>query len=106
MKTLTDLNLTELETSFVTTLIDALYAEPGFTDCDVKDISEGMNVSVETAKGVLGSLVKKGIVDTQEADHADFVFDKKSKKPLKVKRVTFDLVILNDNYYYLHPNWN
>ena len=34
------LSLTELEFKFLTTFISELYAEPGFSDVDVKDILE------------------------------------------------------------------
>lgn len=88
MKTLAELGLTELEQKFVETLITELYAEPDFTDVGVKEISKKMNCTVDSAKGVLGSLVKKGIVD---------VFENYSG---------FDLVILNTKFYYLHPVWS
>lgn len=87
---LTDLGLTELETSFIGWLIKALYAEPGFTDVDIKDMAEYMKISVPSAKGVLGSLVKKGIVQTERYD-ANF-------------RVQ-EFISLHGEYYYLHPEW-
>lgn len=102
MKTLKELNLTELETLFINTLIPQLYAEKDFTDTDVQYISKAMGISLESGKGVLGALVKKGIVDAIEFQHTKMVQVGK-----KIKMVTIDipLVVLNENFYYLHPTW-
>lgn len=85
-----DLKLTELESKFIEVFIGLLYAEPGFTDVDVMDMSKHMCVSVNTAKGVLGSLCKKGIVYAQE---------------VRSNRQTIELISLHTDYYYLHPIW-
>jgi DNA-binding IscR family transcriptional regulator len=57
-----ELNLTELESKTLTAFIGGLYAEPGFSDVDVNDLSCGLQISTKVLRGVLGSLVKKGIV--------------------------------------------
>ena len=57
-----ELNLTELETKTLTTFIGGLYAEPGFSDVDVNDLSSELGISTKVLRGALGSLVKKGIV--------------------------------------------
>lgn len=102
MKTLKDLNLTELEKSFVENLIPELYAEPGFTDVEVKEVAEKMGIDVKSAKGVLGSLCKKGILSTQLHDPSEL---KRVGKRLKLVIVKYEFIILNENYYYLHPEW-
>ena len=63
---ITELNLTELETKTLTAFIGGLYAEPGFSDVDVKDLSLELGISTKVLRGVLGSLVKKDIVFVDE----------------------------------------
>lgn len=76
---------TELEKSFVIELISELYAEPHFSDVGVNEIAMHMDVQTSTAKGVLGSLVKKGICDVPDDNYFA------------------GIVYLNPKYYYLHP---
>ena len=57
-----ELNLTELESKTLNTFVSCLYAEPGFSDVDVKDLSDELGISTKIIRGVLGSLVKKGVV--------------------------------------------
>ena len=60
-----ELNLTELESKTITAFIGGLYAEPGFSDVDVRDLSSELEISTKVLRGVLGSLVKKGIVSIE-----------------------------------------
>lgn len=103
MKTLNQLNLTELETSFINTLIPLLYSEKDFTDTDIKEISSKMGITIESGKGVLGSLVKKGIVNAIEFQHSKMV---QVGRKIKMVIVDIPLVVLNEDYYYLHPTWS
>lgn len=103
MKTIEELNLTMLETLFVKNLIPMLYAETGFTDVEVKEISGKMGVEVDSAKGVLGSLVKKGICETQL--HAPTELRRVGKR-LKLVTINYEFIALAPDYYHLHPNWN
>jgi len=64
--TINELNLTELETKTLTTFIGGLYAEPGFSDVDVNDLSSELGISTKVLRGALGSLVKKNIVFVDE----------------------------------------
>ena len=66
--TINELNLTELETKTLTTFIGGLYAEPGFSDVDVNDLSSELGISTKVLRGALGSLVKKNIVFVDEND--------------------------------------
>jgi hypothetical protein len=50
-----DIELTELETKTLNTFVSCLYAEPGFSDVDAKDISESLNISTKVIRGALGS---------------------------------------------------
>lgn len=102
METINDLNLTELETKFINTLIPLLYAEPNFTNTDIKEISKKMEISMESGKGVLGSLVKKGIVNAISFEHSKMV---QVGKKIKMVIIDIPLVILNENFYWLHPTW-
>jgi len=61
-----ELNLTELESLTLTAFIGGLYAEPGFSDVDVNDLSSELGIPTKVLRGVLGSLVKKGIVSIEE----------------------------------------
>jgi DNA-binding IclR family transcriptional regulator len=61
-----ELNLTELESLTLTAFIGGLYAEPGFSDVDVNDLSSVLGIPTKVLRGVLGSLVKKGIVSVDE----------------------------------------
>lgn len=65
---ITELNLTELESKTLTTFIGGLYAEPGFSDVDVNDLSSELGISTKVLRGALGSLVKKNIVFVDEND--------------------------------------
>jgi len=66
--TINELNLTELESKTLQSLIDGLYAEPGYSDVDVKDISKDLGIDTKVIRGALGSLVKKGIVQVEAND--------------------------------------
>jgi DNA-binding MarR family transcriptional regulator len=81
--TISELNLTELESKTLSTFIDCLYAEPGFSDVDVNDISEITKISTKTIRGALGSLVKKGFVTINTNDSG------------------YDIIDLNTKYWYL-----
>lgn len=68
---ITELNLTELESKTLNTFVECLYAEPGFSDVDVNDLSEELGISTKILRGALGSLVKKGVVtiDTNDSGY-------------------------------------
>jgi hypothetical protein len=61
-----ELNLTELESLTLNAFIKGLYAEPGFSDVDVNDLSSVLGIPTKVLRGVLGSLVKKGIVSIED----------------------------------------
>lgn len=83
-----ELNLTELESKTLSTFIDCLYAEPGFSDVDVNDISECTGISTKIIRGALGSLVKKGIVTINTNDSG------------------YDIIDLNTPYWHLvNESW-
>ena len=63
---ISNLNLTELESKTLTAFIGGLYAEPGFSDVDVNDLSSELGISTKVLRGALGSLVKKDIVFVDE----------------------------------------
>lgn len=88
---LEQLNLTILESEIVKSLIPMLYAEPGFSDVDVHDLKSDLNISTNTLRGGIGSLVKKGILFIDKAE------DNGSG---------YDLIHLSEKYWYLHsPSW-
>ena len=63
-----NLQLTNLETQVLENLINNLYAEPGFSDVDANDISRSTGIPMKSIRGVLSSLVKKGIIFLNETD--------------------------------------
>lgn len=86
--TITELNLTHLETITLNAYVSCLYAEPGYSDVDVKDLSEALNISSKVIRGVLGSLVKKGVVSINTNDSG------------------YDIIDLHTPYWHLvNENW-
>ena len=81
------IKLTQLETQVLKNLIDSLYAEAGFSDVDARDISDNTKVDIKSVRGALGSLVKKGIINIED------------------NGAGFEIIYLNNNHYYLHPEW-
>jgi len=61
--------LTEMESTVMNWLMTTgYYAEYSFSDVDVKDIAKATGIDIKSAKGVVGSLVKKGYVYVSERD--------------------------------------
>lgn len=86
-----NLNLTQLEETILTELIDNLYAEPGFSDVSPQDLSENTGISIKSIRGVLASLVKKDIIWIGDNDCKGIDFCK--------------IVYLEESHYNLHPEW-
>ena len=87
MEAIKDLNLTQLESQVLGSLISQLYAEAGFSDVDAKDIAQHIKVDIKSVRGSLGSLVRKGIVGIDGNDSG------------------YQIIYLNQDYWYLHPQW-
>lgn len=86
--TIENLNLTELESKTLNTFVACLYAEPGFSDVDVNDLSSELEISTKIIRGALGSLVKKGVVTIEKNDS------------------NYDIIYLNTPYWHLvNENW-
>jgi hypothetical protein len=82
---------TELEEQVLNALIENLYAEPGFSDVDATDLSEWTGIPTKQVRGVLSSLIKKGVVTLDETD--------------TYGARNYVIVYLNEAYWYLHPEW-
>ena len=83
-----NLNLTELESKTLSTFVGCLYAEPGFSDVDVNDLSDELGISTKIIRGALGSLVKKGVVTIEKNDS------------------NYDIIYLNTPYWHLvNESW-
>lgn len=87
-----NLQLTNLETQVLENLIDNLYAEPGFSDVDAKDISRNTGIPTKSIRGVLSSLIKKEIIQLDETH----TFGAPEQ---------YVLIYLNPSHWYLHPEW-
>ena len=61
-----ELDLTEMEAQVLKALISELYAEPGFSDVGVRDLSDITKIPMNSIRGVMGSLIKKGILAVYE----------------------------------------
>jgi len=94
MKTIKDLGLTKLEETILSCLIDGLYAEPGFSDVDAKDIASEIGIDIKSVRGGVGSLVKKGLIWVQETETWGVP-----------KSQQFQIIYLREEYHYLHPEW-
>jgi DNA-binding MarR family transcriptional regulator len=81
----TELTLTPLETKVMKKFIEELYAEPGYSDVDAKDISEKIGEDIKQVRGAISSLVKKGFVDIDENEH--------------------NILYLHPQWWCLHPVW-
>ena len=86
------LNLTESEKTVLHSLINGLYAEPGFSDVDAIDLSHWTGIPTKSIRGILSSLIKKGIVQVESTDNA-------------WAEKQYQIVYLNEAYWYLHPRW-
>ena len=83
-----NLSLTTLETQVLESIIENLYAEPGFSDIDASDLSCETGISTRSIRGVLSSLVQKNII------HIDDLFG-----------TGHQIVYLTPSHWYLHPEW-
>jgi DNA-binding MarR family transcriptional regulator len=68
------LPLTTLEKITLNSLVEQLYAEAGFSDVDVNDISNDINVSTSIIRGALGSLSKKGYIFVETQNGYDIIY--------------------------------
>jgi predicted transcriptional regulator len=88
MNGIINIDLTNLEVKTLSTFVGCLYAEPGFSDVDVNDISEELEIPTKSIRGALGSLVKKGVIFIDKNDSG------------------YDIIYLNKPYWYLvNENW-
>ncbi len=79
--------LTTQEQTVLTALIDGLYAEPGFSDVDAHDLTHATGIPTRTIRGVLSSLIKKDYINIDDPGTG------------------YQIIYLNYNKWYLHPEW-
>ena len=82
------LSLTEMESNTLIALINGLYAEASFSDVDAQDLSNWTGIPTRSIRGVLSSLTKKGIITIDD------------------NGAGFQIVYLNEQFWYLHPTWS
>ena len=87
-----ELNLTQLEETLLNAFIDHLYAEEGFSDVEANDLAKWTNTDMKIVRGVLSSLVKKGIVT---------IFQQQGETQNQFHQIVY----LNEQHYNLHPVW-
>ena len=85
---------TQPETQVLTELIDGLYAEPGFSDVSDHDLVNKTGIPAKVIRGVLSSLIKKGIIYQLTA------------RELGIQGEDFNTIVyLESAHYNLHPEW-
>jgi hypothetical protein len=87
MKQLT--GLTDMEKQVMTAFIDGLYAEAGFSDIDANDLNVQTEIPMKAIRGVISSLIKKGIVFVEKG----------------AANGTLEIIHLQESFYGLHPQW-
>jgi len=80
-------NLTAMEEKVLASLIHGLYAEPGFSDVDAHDLTKDTGIPTRTIRGVLSSLIKKDYINIDDPGTG------------------YQIIYLNYNKWYLHPEW-
>ena len=88
-----NLNLTELETTVLTSFINHLYAEQGFSDVEAIDLARWTKTDIKIVRGVLSSLIKKGLV---------YIFQQQGQ----TQNDSIQIVYLDEKHYNLHTEWS
>ena len=81
------MTLTLLQRQVLNSIIDGLYAEPCHSEVTAESISKNTGISTKSIRGVIASLIKRGIINVQIEDKQSYVH-------------------LNMEYWHLHPNWS
>ena len=79
--------LTELEQKVMDCLLGKLDAEPGFSDVGSSEIADATEIKMKALRGVLSSLIKKGMIFVDESSD-------------------LSIVHLDKKFYHLHPKWS
>ena len=101
---LKELGLTKMETAVMEAFLPTLFeGELEYSETTVKDLTEMTGIEMKQMRGVLGSLVKKGIIN---CDHSAWQEEKASRKIEGNKRKTQKKVYveLREKFFYLHPS--
>ena len=88
---MTTTEFTQLEEQVLRALIYGLDAEPGFSNIDANDLAEMTGIDTKQIRGVLSSLVKKGVVTLDKTDNW--------------QGPQYVLIYLNESHWHLHPEW-
>lgn len=79
--------LTDLENTCVSSLVALLTGEKGFSDVSTKDLAQAAEISTKSIRGVIGSLVKKGVLWVDDSCGVEIVY-------------------LQEQHWYFHPKWS
>jgi hypothetical protein len=86
-----DMTFTELEQQVLDSLIGNLYAEPGYSDVDARDIARETGHSTSIIRGVLSSLIKKHVIYIESTN--------------TYGAPVYQLIYLQNAFWHLHPRW-
>lgn len=98
------LNLTDMETAVMEAFLPTLFeGELEYSETTDKDISSITGIEMKQLRGVLGSLVKKGIIN---CDHSAWEEEVASMNIEGMKRKSQKKVYveLRQKFFYLHPS--
>ena len=85
--TIAELDLTVMEEKVLSTLIESLYAEKGFSDVGAEDLAQETGIPTSQIRGVISSLVKKKLVLVDDGYGA------------------VPIINLHYSAHHLHPTW-
>ena len=90
------LKVTQLEKQVLESLASGMYAELGFSDVGYPELRHDTGLTNNTLRGVVGSLVKKGMVD---------VYDREGEFGINPKDVDMHIIYLTGKTQGLVPHW-
>lgn len=85
------ITFTELEQQVLDALIGGLYAEPGYSDVDARDLSQETGIPTSVIRGVLSSLIKKHVIYVENTN--------------TYGAPVHQLIYLQKDFWHLHPEW-
>ena len=85
--TVANAKLTDLENTCVRSLVALLDGEKGFSDVSTKDLARATGISTKSIRGVVGSLVKKGVFWVDDS-------------------CGIEVVYLQEQHWCFHPKWS
>ena len=90
------IKVTQLEKQVLEALASGMYAELGFSDMGYEELRDDTGLTNKTLRGVIGSLVKKGMVD---------VWDREGDWGIDSRDVDMHIIYLTEKTQGLVEHW-